>query len=252
MMRIKTWAGVATLTLVGAMATSAIAQSGGVVGGRGGRGGFGAGMSGPPSPVQLANHPAVQKELGASDDQVAKLKTLGEEARAELQTAGGAAGLQGLQELPPEERRAKQVEAVRRVNEKYKSKLAEILDKKQVQRLDQIALQFAGDQAYADPAVVASLELSKDQQDKIASINKEFGEKSRELIGGGRARDPERIAKFVELQSRRTTDLAAVLTVEQQTQFAALKGEKFNVGSFLGGQDGASADGNGRPPRAPQ
>lgn len=233
-MRMKTWAGLASLTLVGAMVTSAFAQP--VSGGRGGRGGFGAGIAGPASPVELANHPAVQNELRTSDDQVVKLKTLGDEARSELESAVGNTG---LQDLSPQERRTKIAADVRKVNEKYHSRLAGILDKNQVHRLDQIALQLAGDQAYTDPAVVASLELTKDQQDKIATINKEFGEKSRELVGGGRPADRERIARFVELQDTRTTDLAAVLTAEQQTKFAAMKGTKFNFGPLPGRNTGS-------------
>lgn len=84
------------------MVTSIFAQP--VSGGRGGRGGFGQGIAGPASPVDFANHPAAQKELRTSDGQVVKLKTLGDEARLELESA---AGNTGFQDLSPQERRAK-------------------------------------------------------------------------------------------------------------------------------------------------
>ena len=249
-MRIGT--GLATLAVLGAMATSAFAQPGGA-GGRG-RGGFGGGFGGPQSGLMLAGNPAIQKELGVTEDQIAKLKKLGDEAREEMQAGGGGGGdFAALRDLPEEERRAKmtemmnkRMEAARKVAEKYKPKLAEVLDAKQVERLNQIALQAAGPGAYSDPDVAKALKLSKEQQDKLATITKEFGEKQRAAFtggGGGGGEDPR--AKMRELNAARDKDLAAVLTDDQKTQLEKLKGKEFDVAALRGGPGGPGAGGPG-------
>ncbi len=267
MMRMRSLAGLAILAMVGMMATSAIAQPPG--GGRGGRGGGGFGM-GAPSALMLAGNPAVQKDLEATENQAGKLKTLSDEVRAEM--SQGAPDFAALRDLPAEERRAKMEEAnakraetTKKVNEKFKPKLAEVLNAKQVERLDQIVLQASGAQAYADPAVVKSLALSKEQQDKMASINKDFGEKQRELMpargaGGGNAGGggaagggAEVFAKIRELNTTRDKDLEAVLTADQKSQFAKMKGKEFDVAQLRGpggpGGGRGGAGGGGRPPQ---
>ncbi|MEI8380132.1 MAG: Spy/CpxP family protein refolding chaperone [Planctomycetota bacterium] len=247
-MRIGT--GLATLAVLGAMATSAFAQPGGA-GGRG-RGGFGGGFGGPQSGLMLAGNPAVQKELGVTEDQIAKLKKLGDEAREEMQAGGGGGDFAALRDLPEEERRAKmtemmnkRMEATRKVTEKFKPKLAEVLDAKQVERLNQIALQAAGPGAYSDPDVAKALKLSKEQQDKLATITKEFGEKQRaSFTGGGGGGGEDARAKMRELSAARDKDLAAVLTADQKTQLDKMKGKEFDVAALRGGPGGP---GGGRP-----
>lgn len=252
-MRIGT--GLATFAVLGAMATSAFAQPGGAGGpGRGGFG-FGGGFGGPQSGLMLAGHPAIQKELGVTEDQIAKLKKLGDEAREEMQAGGGGGGdFAALRELPEEERRAKmtemmnkRMEASRKVAEKYKPKLAEVLDAKQVERLNQIALQAAGPGAYADPDVVKALKLSKEQQDKLTAITKEFGEKQRaSFTGGGGGGGEDARAKMRELSATRDKDLAAVLTDDQKAQLDKMKGKEFDMAA-LRGPGGPGAGGGGRP-----
>lgn len=257
MMRMRLWAGLATLAIAGTMTTAAFAQPGAGGRGRGGFG-FGGGMGGAQSALMLAGNPAVQKELAVSEDQVAKLKTLGDEARAEMSEANGP--MEDLRDLPEAERRAKmtelmakRVETSRKINAKFKPKLAEVLDAKQVERLDQIALQAAGAQAYAEPDVVKALKLSKEQQEKIASINKDAAEKQRELFGGagggGGGDFQERFAKMAELNRTRDKDLAAVLTSEQSDQLAKMKGKEFDLAQLRGGPGGrpGGTGGRGRP-----
>ncbi|MDB5343299.1 MAG: hypothetical protein JWP89_1676 [Schlesneria sp.] len=250
-MRLGSWTGLAALGMAALMASSAFAQPGGA-GGRGGRG-AGGGMGGRQTAVTLAGNEAVQKELALTDDQIAKVKTLGEEARAELRPSGD--GFAGLRDLPESERRAKmtelmakQAEASKAAAEKYKPKLAAVLDAKQIERLDQIAVQAAGSQAYADPAVVKALKLTQDQQDKIASINKEAGEKTRELFGaaggGGGGAGAGNGEKIRELNQTRDKDVAAVLTADQTAAFAKLKGKEFDVAQLRRGPGGGGQGGN--------
>lgn len=254
-MRMNSWAGLAAVTMVGVMATTAFAQPPG--GGRGGRGpgGFGGGF-GPMSAMQLAANEAVQKDLGVTEDQTAKLKTLSEEASTEMREAFGGGPGGGGGNLSDEERAARAAKRTT-VNDKYKAKLAEVLNTNQMERLGQITLQASGPQIYSDPAVLKALNLTKDQQDKLASINKDYGEKARELMpargaGGGGAGGgdiQERFTKLRELNQARDKDLLAVLTADQQTQLTALKGKEFDVAQLRGGPGGA---GGRRPGARPQ
>ena len=266
MMHMRSLVGLATLAMVGVMATSVFAQPPG----GGGRGrGFGGGMGGPQSTVSLAANAAVQKDLEATEDQAAKLKTLSDEARAEM--SQGAQDFAALRDLPAEERRAKmdelnakRAETAKKVAEKFKPKLAEVLNAKQVERLDQIVLQASGAQAYADPAVVKALTLSKEQQDKMAAINKDFGDKTRELMpargaggnagggGGGAGGGAEIFTKMRELGTARDKDLEAVLTADQKAQFAKMKGKEFDLAQLRGpggpgGGRGGAGGGGARP-----
>ncbi|MBS0204357.1 MAG: hypothetical protein JSS49_15745 [Planctomycetes bacterium] len=242
--------------------TSAFAQPGG--GGRG-RGGFGGGF-GPQSTLSLAGNAAVQKELEATEDQVTKLKALGEEVRAAMMAEGGGfGGGADLRDLPEAERRAKMEEMVakraetaRKVNEKFKPELAKILDAKQSERLEQIFVQAAGVQAYSDPTIAKALKISKEQEETIASINKEFTAKQRELFtgGGGGGDMTERFAKMRELNTARDKDLEDVLTPDQKSQLAKMKGKEFDVAQLRGGRPGGGGGGRpgagGRPQRQPQ
>lgn len=227
-------------------------------GGAGGRGGFGGGgFGGGFSPVMLANAESVQKELGLKEDQVAKLKTLGEDARKEMQGGGGPGG-GGGQDLSADDRRKlmeERMEAARKLNEKYKPKVAEVLDAKQNERLKQIQLQAMGSRIYQDADVVKALDLSKEQQEKLTATNKEFEDKRNELFraafggggggGGGDAREKGR-----ELSEANDKKLAEILSKDQAAKLEHLKGAKFDVAQLrggFGGPGGGGPGGGGRP-----
>lgn len=254
MLRQFRWLAVVAILL---SSTVAFAQRPG--GGQGGRpggfgGGFGGGMN---SPFMLTANEAVQKELNLSDEQVGDLKTLGEQVREEMRSAGGGfQDFQGLRDLPEEERRKKFAEfqekaaaTAKKVNEKFQPKLDEILKADQRERLKQIQIQIAGSQVYQMAEVVAALKLSQDQQDKIAAINKEYGEKSRELFSGGGAGafSEENRKKGQELRDNRDTQLADVLNADQKSALEKLKGKPFADLDKL-----RPNFGGGRPQRRPQ
>lgn len=217
--------------------------------GGGARGGFGGGFGGGGgmSPLMLASMEPVQKELGLKEDQVAKLKTLSEESRKEMQ-AGGQPNFEELQKLSDEERRKKmeeRAEGFRKLNEKYKPKVAEVLDAKQNERLKQIQLQAAGSRAIQDPDVVKALDLSKEQQDKLAALNKDFNEKRTELFRGA-AGGGDAFAKARELSEAHDKQAAEVLSKDQTEKLEKLKGAKFDVALLRGGFGGPGG-GGGRP-----
>lgn len=225
-------AGVLTCSLVGVANAQ---QPGGGRGGPGGGGfgGFGGGRGGGSSLLSLADNEAVQKELAVSEDAKAAVKKVNEAYREEVQKAVE--------------------EATKSVNAKMAPQVKEALTAEQYKRLQQIRVQALRDGAFTDADVVKALGLKKEQQDKIADLGKEFGEKVRGLFGGGgggggRTDFTEAQAKMKELNTEKEAKINEVLTKDQQDKFKALKGKEFDLASlqprFGGGPGGG---GGGRP-----
>lgn len=274
MLRQCRWVAVVAMLLSCSVA-SAQRPGGGQGGFGGGQGGFGGGFGGPGggmnSPFTLVRNEAVQKELNLSDEQVGDLKTLGDKYSEEMRSAGGGReAFQGLQDLSREEREkkmaelfAKGEEARKKVSEKFQPDLDKILEAGQRDRLKQIQIQADGTRAYQNADVVAALKISKEQQDKFAAINKEFGDKSRELFAGGGAGgfSEENRKKSQELRDARDKQLAEVLTADQKSALEKMKGKPFadldklrpTFGGGRGGPgQGGGANPGGRPQRRPQ
>jgi Spy/CpxP family protein refolding chaperone len=212
-----------------------------------GRGGFGFGGQG--GLARLATNEAVQKEIGATDEQKEKLKTLGEElakdAQEEASAAGIGGGAGGFQNLTPEERAKlfeKMATVAKKLNDKYTPKVKETLKPEQFERLQQISYQAAGAGVYSNADVVKALDLTKEQQEKIATITKDFQEKQRALFGGGAPADGAREAA-AKLRDEQNAELAKVLTAEQSEKLTKLKGKAFDTSVLGGGRGGPG----GRP-----
>ena len=85
--------------------------------------------------------------------------------------------------------------------------------------------------------MVKALEITKEQQEKIATIIKDAQAKQGALTAdGGRE-------AFAKIREELTADLAKVLTADQTEKLTKLKGKAFDV-STLGGRGGP---GGGRP-----
>jgi hypothetical protein len=255
-------------------ATIADAQPPGQGRGRGGPGGFsfGGGFGGPQGKLDLVTREPVQKDMALKEDQVAKVRELEEQVRDERRAAfqGGAGGNPFDQNLSAEERQKRQAEfqarleeSRKKVNDKFLPLLSEILTEEQETRLQQIVWQAAGEQALLDKEVQEKLKLSKEQQDKLASLNKEAADKLAELrpqFGrggpggqGGQGNFQETIAKRNEITEARKKDMEAVLSADQKAEYAKAKGKEFDVAQLnrfggRGGPGGGQPGAGGRPP----
>jgi len=247
-------------------ASIAVAQQPGQGRGRGGFGGPGGGMFGGNGALFLVQREPVQKDLGLKEDQVAKIEKMGTEIREEMRSAftGGGqfnpADFQNLSEADRAKRReemqARTAETRKKVDEKFKPMLSEILTEEQEKRLDQIALQVEGPPALLEADMSKKLNLSKDQTDKLASINKEYTDKQRELMpqgfgrggqggGGGAGGGQEVFTKMRELRETRDKDMVAVLNADQKAKYEEAKGKAFDVASVRGGPGGGGPGGAG-------
>jgi hypothetical protein len=221
---------VATILLVASTVQQAHAQ-----GRRGGGGMMGMGGGQGVNPLGLVGNAAVQKDLGVSEDKAEKLKDIAGDVRQDVQEEFQSAGIDfgALRDLSGEERekkmaeiRTKMAEIQKTVGDKFMPKIAEILDKTQMTRLHEIAVQAAGPSALKDAGVVKDLGLSKEQQDKIAAIDKDFSGK---LTNVPRA---ERFAKMQEMRDEQLAKTTEVLSKDQQAKFTEMKGKAFDLKSL--------------------
>ena len=188
------------------------------------------------SPLMVVGKRAVQKDLGLSEENAAKVNEITDDVNQERQEqlAGSGIDFQGLRDLQGEEReeriaemQTKMAEINKNINDKFLPKINEILDKNQQERLHEIAIQAAESAALEDAGVVKDLGLSKDQTDKIKSIVTDFAGKTRAIPRN--ADRTERMAKMAELREEETAKVTEVLTKDQQAKFTEMKGKAFDT-----------------------
>lgn len=217
--------GIVTVLLLASMVQQVHAQ---------GRRGGGMGMMGGQgvNPLGLVGIAAVQKDLGVSEDKADKLKDISGDVSTERREEIEGAGIdfRGIRELQGEEREkkmaeinTKMAEIQKKISDKFMPKVAEILDKTQMTRLHQIAIQAAGPSALKDAEVVKDLGISKEQEDKITKIQKDFAGKLRDVPR------EERFAKMAELRDEELAKATEVLTKDQQAKFTEMKGKLFDL-----------------------
>jgi serine/threonine protein kinase len=112
-------------------------------------------------PLFLLGRPDVLDDLRASDDQREELSKLN--ARMEKDREEG---FRDFRTLAPEEKRARFLKMARTTE----AEVGKILRPEQIARLRQIDLQMKGPGAFRDPAVIAALRLTPEQQDRIRTV----------------------------------------------------------------------------------
>jgi Spy/CpxP family protein refolding chaperone len=173
-----------------------------------GGGGFGVNL------LQLAQIQDVQDDLQLTPEQKDKLRELGEASR------GGGRG--AMQDLSPEERRAKTQEAT----DKMQKQLAEILKPEQVLRLQGIRLQVAGVGGLLLPETVKALTITAEQTEKLRTIQQETMGAMR---GMADLSQDERRTKMAETQKDTLAKAMEVLTPPQRETLEKLKGKILKI-----------------------
>jgi len=202
--------------------------------GPGGRGPGGFGFGGGGGLMMLVRIEAVQKEIKATEDQIASIRKLGEEMRP----AGG----QNFRDMSQEEREKAMTEMRARM-EKANTKLAEILKADQIARLEEINIQMRGAAALADPKVAKTLGLSDDQQKKLKEMSDANAAAMRELFQDGNREGARE--KMQELRKQTTEKAMAVLTADQKAALAKMKGAEFKMPEGAFGRPGGGRPGRG-------
>jgi hypothetical protein len=183
----------------------------------------------------LVGNEAVRSELGVNDDQASKLQDLSEDVahrRNEMMDALGSDLRRS--DLSPQDREqlhAKLAKVNKAVGDKFRPQLEKILNTDQAVRLREIVFQVAGSEALNDARVVGDLGLSNEQLDQIAAIDNDYGKKRLELFRGD---GEERRAKADQLRQEQLVKVTGILTKEQQTKFAKMRGKAFDPSKMRG------------------
>jgi Spy/CpxP family protein refolding chaperone len=217
-----------------------------------GRGMFG-GMGNDPSFLLFAE--PVQKELELTDDQKSSVQKYQQDMMAEMGNMRGQ-----FQGMSPEERQAKMAE----IGKDHRKKIADILLQPQMDRLDEISLQWGMQQGAAGTLsrddIATKLTLTDDQKSKLKDIGDESQAKVMELFSNGPPADDQerqdRQKKMQEFGTEQKDKSLAVLTDEQKTKLEKLKGKTFDLsgiqmpGRGFGRGRGGPGGAGGTPPAA--
>ncbi|MGE0760692.1 MAG: hypothetical protein AB7O38_27015 [Pirellulaceae bacterium] len=184
--------------------------------------------------TSLAIAPTVQAELKVADDMKQQLLELSEEANNEQGEQMRALFAGGIQDLSDDERlkiSEKMAETTRSLNTKYRPKLKALLKDDQYARLQQIGWQAAGSMALAESDLGQQLQLTPEQQSRLAGIHRDFLRQQVALVssalGGGNFEEFR--TKSRDLMQQRDKAAEEVLTPEQRAKYGDLKGQPFDL-----------------------
>jgi hypothetical protein len=181
------------------------------------------GTGAPSDPAALLRHESVQMEL----------KLHHREQQGQVQQAlqkvlkKHQKDLDKLRDLP-EEKRAKQIEQLRRtISEESMKAIRGVLQLQQIQRLEQIDLQHQGMRAFDDPRVQKKLQLTNEQKTQIKTIDDQAQQEVRKLLQKGDFRIARE--KMTALRKEALDKAQAVLHDDQKKDWKELIGEPFNL-----------------------
>jgi hypothetical protein len=182
--------------------------------------------------ITAAANKRVQKELGLSDEVSKKLTSLRDDfpasARARYAEAEISVNKRTFSDLESQQIRAIQSRLIIQSLEE----IQQLLSPEQFKRLKQIRVQWYGIAALRVPDLAAELKLTDDQVTKVNDLHWDFNERiNRVAFAAGEnviTDSKTRTDNIAELQREQESQLLKVLTAEQQTQFAAMKGTAFD------------------------
>jgi len=197
----------------------------------------------------------VQKDLELTDDQKTTLEKFADEMRTQV-----TAQLDGLKDLSQEDRRAKLAEIRSKLDDRAKevqTKLDDVLNTQQRDRLTQIGLQARGVRLFTQKEVEDGLQLTDDQKEKLKDLRDKMGTEMRDARGpggpgaggpgaGGPLSDEAR-EKLKKLAAESMDKAKEILTADQREKLDTMLGKKLDIDlSQLGGGNGFGGRGGRR------
>jgi len=169
-------------------------------------------------------HEMVAKELGLTDDQKAKLKSIHEAERAEMETLKSST-------LADDQKKAKRME----IHQKYRSQRDAVLTADQKAKMEKFKSEHkgkgtrvgkegkdAGRIQKADRAdrtekgaAIQSLNLTEDQKSKMARLREEFKSQHEALRNDKSLNEEQRREKMKSLRDQQQDKMKSILTQEQ-------------------------------------
>jgi hypothetical protein len=178
------------------------------------------------SSLGLLSQKSVQEELKLTADQVTKVTEAQRKQMAARQQGG---------DLSPEERAKKNQEMTKEADKV----VADALQPEQAKRLKQITLQVQGAQAFNNPEVAKTLNITDEQKQKLKGIQDNANKERAALRQGGGDRQ-EAMKKMQEIGKKTNTEAMALLKDDQKAKWKEMTGEPFK-GEITFGPGGGGA-----------
>ena len=176
---------------------------------------------------------AVRSELGVNDDQASKLQDVSEDVTRQRNEMMNALGSDlRRNDLSPQDREqlhAKLAKVNKAISDKFRPKLETILNKDQVVR-PRNRFPSGRTGSVNNARVVGDLGLSNEQLDQIASIDNDYDKKRLDSAAARRGT----AAKVDRLRHEQLVKVTGILTKEQQTKFAKMRGKAFDASKMQG------------------
>lgn len=177
--------------------------------------------------MDLALMPPVLKELGIENN-AAKIEEI-----SKLQDAVKHELASMIRNLKRNDRRKQSHEIERKLQAKYNPELKKLLTPEQFSRLQQIDWQSKRSGALEDAEIIEALDITKDQQEKLAALRREHEDQILTLLNpGGKPGPPGDKAvqvKLLALRTEREKKANEILSKTQQEKFAKMKGKPFDL-----------------------
>ena len=191
--------------------------------------GFGGRQAGGGFLARLLQIDAVRQEIKLTDSQLQDVEKAMQELR-QAEPQGAPQDRPNFADMTDQQR----AEAFARMRERNqqrmkatKEALAKVLSAEQMTRLNQIYLQQQGVRALSEPDVAAALQLTSEQQTKIADILQHLRARhlARAVDAGQGQGDPETLRQRMrERREQLEKDVMAILTDEQKAKLKDLQG----------------------------
>jgi Leucine rich repeat/Leucine Rich repeat len=187
--------------------------------------------------IDLLRHESVQTELRLKPEQVQKAKALladhDREFWEQMRTAGvDLAGFQGFrsgERVILFDELAKRVDDIGgKTDDKFAPRLSELLDAGQRHRLDEIALQAAGNQALLDPTIAKTLALNEVLQERESWENLVLVAEITVHERYGEGTCDERLEQLNRHYAKADQDVLVRLTPDQRNEFQQMRGRPFS------------------------
>jgi hypothetical protein len=182
-------------------------------------------------PLSLVRNAKVKEEIKLTDEQSVQIDELFAKltaARREI-----TATLRGAAAEERQKKLAEIQEKMKAQSDDANKKIEKALKPEQLARLEQLSIQRQGLLALNNPKVSKKLKLTEEQLEKIAAVRSEGTKKRQQLIQDLRTGNLDRTqlaGKIKEIQQQTEKEVMEALTMEQQTRFEQMQGEKFEFG----------------------
>lgn len=188
-----------------------------------------------PGKHQRGGHEMVMKDLNLTPDQKARLKTIHEEQRKEMEALKSNTSLTDAQKK--EQRKA--------LHDKYRSQFESVLTPAQKAEMEKKkgdwqaqgkhregkgkeGRAFKGGKRDGAAGIAKDLNLSADQQQKMKALRADFRSKAEAVRNDKSLSQEQKKAKFRELRQQQQEQMKSVLTKEQQEKVQSKFSERRN------------------------